>query len=264
MSTLSFRFYRQSIIYYLLSLIVIGVFYGLITQVFNHAATVIKLDTIDIAPTPTPLIIGFNELAQKNGVRAGEKQHLQLNYDPQIGWQIADIARLKKVDAPGGEYKTRYLKRYLLKTGDTIAIKGELFLVINAETQLQLQHIATQKNTHWISGQSGSLIEGETVCIEDLKWVKNFLYPYKMAIIEQFYQLHWLAKEESLLFKIGGSVDCKRRWGLLNQDHNPLLAPDSARIYWLEQKYWLAPGNGRQNLIRVKPKNQAEFISLDQ
>lgn len=264
---------RPATVFYLtVSVLLLVVFYGLTQQVFSHAAEVIKLESLQIKPEPSPLTIGAMELAQKEGVRAGEKQHIRLLFDAQNGWQIANVAKSKRVDAPGGDYKTRYLKRLRLQVGDAFSIKGEVFQVLAAQGQLQIEHTASKQQLFWQGGQNGRIdtfqagkntTPADTVCAEDGNYFKNWLYPYKVAVNDWFVNRHWGKKEETLLFKIGGSVVCFRRWGLLTAS-KPLFVPDSARIYWLDNSYWLAPGTSRQNLIRIKPKNHPEFISFDQ
>ncbi len=265
---------RPATVFYLtVSVLLLVVFYVLTQQVLRHAAEVIKLDSLAIKPEYAPVTLGVYELAQKEGVRSGEKQHIRLRYDGQTGWQIANVAKTKRVDAPGGDYKTRYLKRFKLQAGDMFAIKGEIFQVLAAQGQLQIEHSTSQQQLRWQGGQSGRIdtfqagkhtSPADTVCAEDGNHIKNGLYPYKIAVNDWLVSHHLGKKEETLLFKIGGSVTCLRRWGVLNGQKQPLFAPDSGRIYWLDNHYWLAPGASRQNLIRVKPKSQFEFNSLDQ
>lgn len=263
MSTLDLKARPATLFYLAISIFLIALFYLFSHQLFANAPKVIKLDTLQIKPAQAPLTIGSTELAQKDGARAGEKQHIRFIFSPETGWQAASVAKNKKVDAPGGDYKTRYLSRFVLQSGDTFSIKGEEFKVLAVNGQLQLVHTATQQQINWQDGQSGQVTESDTVCAEDKKLFKNWLYPHKIAILDWFAQRHVGKKEESLLFKIGGSVTCQRRWGLVANGQS-LLAPDSARIYWLDYHYWLAPGAGRQNLIRVKRSNQTEFSGLEQ
>lgn len=264
MSTLDLKARPATLFYLAVSIFLIVLFYLLSYQLFANAPQVIKLDYLEIKPEQAPLTIGSTELAQKDGVRAGEKQHIRFTYSAQTGWQAASVAKFKKVDAPGGDYKTRYLSRFRLQSGDSFSIKGEIFNVLASDGQLQLIHPATQQQISWQDGQSGKVTTADTVCSEDKKYLKNWLYPYKIASLDWFAQsLGWGKKEESLLFKIGGSVTCQRRWGILANNQS-LLPPDSARIYWLDHSYWLAPGAGRQNLLRVKRSNESEFIGLEQ
>jgi cell division protein FtsW (lipid II flippase) len=263
MSTLDLKARPATLFYLATSICLILLFYIFSYQLFSNAPNVIKLDYLEIKPEQAPLTIGSGELAQKDGARAGEKQHIRFIYSENSGWETASIAKFKKVDAPGGDYKTRYLSRFRLQTGDSFLIKGEQFTVQSADGQLQLNHPSTQQQIAWQAGQSGEVTAEDTVCSEDKKWFKNWLYPTKIAVLDWFAQHHWGKKEESLLFKIGGSVTCQRRWGIL-ADNKPLLTPDSARIYWLNDSYWLAPGAGRQNLLRVKRANDAEFRGLEQ
>lgn len=265
MSTLDLKARPATLFYLAVSVFLIVLFYLLSHQLFANAPQVIKLDTLEIKPEQAPLTIGSAELAQKEGVRAGEKQHVRFVYDATKGWQAASVAKYKKVDAPGGDYKTRYLSRFRLQAGDSFLIKGEQFKVLATEGQLQLVHAAAGQQINWQDGQSGTITSAATVCSEDKKYFKNWLYPYKIASLDWFSQtLGWGKKEESLLFKIGGSVTCQRRWGILAANRQALLPPDSARIYWLDHSYWLAPGSGRQNLLRVKRSNESEFSGLEQ
>ncbi len=264
MSSLDLKARPATLFYLAISLFLIALFYLFSHQLFANAPKVIRLETLEIKPAQAPLTIGSTELAQKDGPRAGEKQHVRFIYAAENGWQAASVAKNKKVDAPGGDYKTRYLSRFLLQTGDTFSIKGEEFKVLATDGQLQLVHSATQQQINWQDGQKGQVTESDTVCSEDKKLLKNWLYPHKIAILDWFAQHHIGKKEASLLFKIGGSVTCQRRWGIMAANQQSVLAPDSARIYWLDYHYWLAPGAGRQNLIRVKHSHQTEFSGLEQ
>ncbi len=262
-----------TVFYFSLSIALMVLFYALTVQVFRHAAPVIKLDSVEIRPEQTPITLGFNELAQKEGVRAAEKQHIRLIYNEQHGWQVANVAKFKRVDAPGGAYKTRYLKRLRLQKGDAFSIKGESFQVLESQGQLLIEHTASKQHLRWQGGQKGRIdtfqagkntTPADTVCAEDGKYFKNWLYPYKIAFNDRLVNAGLGKKEETLLFKIGGSVTCLRRWGVLNVQKQPLFAPDSGRIYWLDNSYWLASGTSRQNLIRIKPHQHSEFMPLDQ
>jgi cell division protein FtsW (lipid II flippase) len=263
MPTLDLKARPATLFYSGVSVFLILLFYVFSHQLFSNAPKVIKMDFLEIKPEQAPLSLGANELAQKDGVRAGEKQHIRFFYSVQTGWQAASVAKYKKVDAPGGDYKTRYLSRFRLQAGDAFSVKSEQFKVLATEGQLQLSHPASQQQINWQGGQSGAVTTADTVCSEDKKLLKNWLYPYKIASLDWFAQRHWGKKEESLLFKIGGSVTCLRRWGILANNQS-LLPPDSARIYWLDQSYWLAPGAGRQNLLQVKRHNATEFIGFEQ
>jgi cell division protein FtsW (lipid II flippase) len=263
MSALDLKARPVTLFYLAVTIFLILVFYIFSLQLFTNAPKIIKLDYLEISPEQTPITIGSAELAQKEGVRAGEKQHIRFIYTAEKGWQAASVARYKKVDAPGGDYKTRYLNRFKLQTGDTLLLKGEEFKVLAAEGKLQLLYPITGQQITWHGGQSGEVTAATTVCAEDKKIFKNWLYPYKIAILDWFADQHLTQKEESLLFKIGGSVTCQRRWGIVTNG-NPLLSPDSARVYWLDKGYWLAPGFGRQNLLQIKRSGEIEFTGLDQ
>ncbi len=273
MSTLDLKARPAALFYFIFSLSLICVFYSLTSHIFRHAPDVIKLESLEISPSQTPLAIGAVELAQKDGVRSAEKQHLHLRYDAKNGWQIANIAKYRRVDAPNKTYKTRYLKRFPLKSGDIFSIKGEQFSVLSTQNALQIEHTSSKQRLTWQGGQSGQIqtyLNGQkttpvqTVCTEDRHTIKNKLYALKMDITDWLIAHQWEKKSESLLFKIGGSVTCLRRWGLLDSASTPLFTPDSARIYWLDNQYWLTSGSGRQNLIRFKSKAHRDFISFEQ
>lgn len=271
MSTVDLKARPVTLFYLALSVLLLAVFYLVTQQVFSHAPNVIKLDTLAIQPAQAPVVLGALELAQKIGSRSAEKQHLRLIFDKQHGWQIANIAKYRRIDAPGGEYKTRYLRRIPLQTGDAFSIAGEEFVVLNSQGRLDIEHRRTQQQLHWQGGQTGAIqtqqfaqntMPKQTVCSEDRNYFKKWLLPYKFAFNEWLIQQHWAQKEETLLFKIGGSVTCLRRWGISEQQ-KPLFSPDSGRIYWLDNRYWLAP-SGKQSLIQVKPVGQTDFSNLEQ
>ncbi|GAB6141938.1 hypothetical protein JCM14076_26670 [Methylosoma difficile] len=265
MSSLDLKARPATLAYFVLSVLLIISYCVYSYKLFKSAPNTIRLDYLEINKNDLPLTIGRNELAQKKGSRSAEEQHIRLLIDNQQGWQIANIAQSKKVDAPGGGFHSRYLKRFQLKTGDSIKINDQTINVLAADDQLRLQHQDSQQQLLWQGGVDGNIqidqlgtttTPNGKLCPEDKKWFASARQ--WVAAMSQ----HW-QKAENHLFDIGGSVTCLRRWSLV-KDNSPLFEPAIAKVYWLNNNYWLAPGTDSQNAVRVKHQNAAEHQGFDQ
>jgi len=199
----------------------------------------------DIAPSQEGVIIGYKELGQRKGPRSAERYHLLIRHTKK-GWDMANIARMRKVDVRTNQRGTVFLKRWRLQQGDVIRIVRQQIPVRVAKVspELELTH-DTRK----------------------VEWKKEKLTPHNEFVYLQCRSLWWRLKNrirwrfepkrdrEVELFRLGGSVNGPDQWKI------PGVAPNAARILRLKDSFWLAPGKPD---IPVTMERNGEKVSFNQ
>lgn len=213
------------------------------------------LKEIRVAADPQGVILGRAELAQRpDPGRAAEQDHLLVKKTDASGWELANVAQQKKVDAPTTRYRTRYLKRWRLQTGDRM-ILGNTVIGVIAIDKDRLE-LATEDGRRVI-WQGGRLTFPKTTLDQSTgggktgywvdcpnegnAWWKRYLYGVRDIDL-------WL-------FSLGGLVNCKTRWRLSD------VASQAAVVHWYGGEFWLAPGRGDVE-VRMARAGSDEFKSF--
>lgn len=181
---------------------------------------------IDLSQTDKILLIGPQELGQRKGSRAAERRHLLFHHSDD-GWEMANIARFRKVDARTNRRATVFLKRWRLESGDVIRLGPDQVPIRVTQTSPDL--VLTQDD-------------------RQVRWQKGRLTPHEEYIHLPCRSVWWRLKNrirwwftppdgrEIELFSLGGSVNGPDRWRI-----DGVKIPRSARILWLNGAFWLAP-----------------------
>jgi cell division protein FtsW (lipid II flippase) len=181
-----------------------------------------RVTAIHLTPGKKPLLLGIAELGQRPGAGAAADKHLRVRLDAK-GWWIANVATERRVDAPTATRPTRYLKRWLLSTGDRINLDG-VIITVQETTRETLKLRGVAGIATWENGDLHQQTPPFVDCPQEgTAWWLRHLYQHR----------------ELRLFTIGGQVPCPRRW------HIPNVSVKAAEVLWQNGQFWLAPGNAK-------------------
>jgi len=261
--------YRLSDLFRLTGLLfVLLVFYLLINQLQRQLIPVVSLEALQLTTKDSPVIIGRDTLAQPVSARAAALEHVRFSFDETLGWQMANIHATRRVDAPGGSFKTRYLRRFPVQAGDLWQIDQQEFQVLAVDAQhLHIKHLASGVDVHWKGGIGGQLQSGNDQIRDDICPEDNNNYYVRRDLKNYFLRLKsdWQSgdkQEEKTLFSIGGSVNCLQRFAVFQQQKAALI-PNAARVVYVDQKFWLAPVSDAR-LVAFKRKNAPDWQRFDE
>lgn len=201
----------------LVSLMVIG------WQLFRFAPVWQYQKTLTLKPSPTNVLkLGYSELGQHNVVNAADHQHIQLRYDKASGWWLANLSATKGLlyqyanAAPGADHLR--LRHWQLAQGDEIHL-DQIRLTVQAldAEHLVLLNQATQQQAEWRKTWFG----GELVI--------SGVTPFEGC------------KDTLQGFYLGGSVQCKTRWGLTDANNKAVLPTKAGSIVLSDGHFVLRP-----------------------
>ncbi len=134
--------------------IIILALWALIGYLTIHSAPdVISPEFIDISPPKEgAAIIGYKELGQRKGPRSAERYHLLIRHTKK-GWDMANIARVRKVDVRTNQRGTVFLKRWQLQKGDIIRIGRRQIPVRVAKVSPVLELTQDGRKVEWQKGK---------------------------------------------------------------------------------------------------------------
>jgi hypothetical protein len=209
-------------------------------QLVRSAPEAVTPKYIEIKSAETEAVLGKKELAQRPGPRSPETRHLSVRHTNK-GWNIANIARYKKIEVRTDTHPVLFLKRWQLNQGDTLFIGEHSILVQGAnQNALVLSDIRDSREVIWQNRELNP--SGELVYKDHLS--------LRQKIGSRVRQ--WFGDDtdkEIFLFSIGGSVNCPDRWKLEN------IPSQALRVLRYRGNYWLAPGQGNMP-VRMARKGE--------
>ena len=200
------------------------------------------------------VVLGWEALGQYAGANSAEKNHLKVSHDTENGWQLANIAVDKRVDAQTSRFPTRFIRRFALQVGDRLIAKDFDIEVKQTQPNQLVLYDHKQQVTATFQGSSLSFSHTRPLYPHcDRKGIKAVVSQWR----DTFYWA-WLSQdnpEEKRLFTLGGQVDCTSRWAQKN------LKPDSLRFSWMDNRFWIGAG---RHAVRVQIKRGTQSYDLNQ
>ncbi|MBU0498708.1 MAG: FtsW/RodA/SpoVE family cell cycle protein [Gammaproteobacteria bacterium] len=225
-------------------------------QLILNAPQVWLTERLLISPSPGQSIeLGRTTLGLTAHDRTTASRHLQITRDGgdqkdlKSGIRFFNISPLHRVDARTERFKTRFIKRLPLSSGDSIHLGARVIQVVEADPGGRLVLAEDQ---------------GDRVVWEGGRLLSQRYPPFKSCGMAWFKRqardLRWWLRDknreqELTLFSLGGRVQCLDRWRLSG------VPTTTAQIYWRDGRFLLGSVD-RTVREQVVPKGAATGVRL--